>query len=75
MDSNRRFLEIESGFPGREVHTGVNDLESDSHDSNSIPKSLIEAAKIASRRFPNAKVFISEITPRKDEYNLKRHRS
>ena len=28
-------------------------------------------AKSASRRFPNTKVFISEITPRRDEYNLK----
>ena len=99
MDSNRRFLEIESAFPERKVrtiptgsiekaqfiidnprfsdikalciHTGVNDLESDTHDSNSIAKSLIEVAKSASRRFPNTKVFISEITPRRDEYNLK----
>ena len=99
MDSNRRFLEIESAFPEREVgtvptgsiekaqsiidnprfsdikalciHTGVNDLESDTHYSNSIAKSLIEVAKSASRRFPNTKVFISEITPRRDEYNLK----
>ena len=74
MDSNRRFLEIQSAIPGREVrtiptgstekaqsivgnprssdikalciHTGVNDLESDTHDSNSIAKSLMEEAKV-----------------------------
>ena len=64
---NPRFSDIKALC----IHTGVNDLESDTHDSNSIAKSLTEVAKSASRRFPNTKVFISEITPRRDEYNLK----
>ena len=64
---NPRFSDIKAFC----IHTGVNDLESDTHNLNSIAKSLIEVAKSVSRRFPNTKVFISEITPRKDEYNLK----
>ena len=53
------------------IHTGTNDLEDIGMDTKSITDNLIQAANVAHEKFPTANIFLSEILPRRDEFNLK----
>ena len=64
--NNPRFLDVEAIV----IHTGANDLEDDSL-SSSIANTLIEISETALNRFPNSKILLSEITPKRDEFHLK----
>ena len=65
---NPRFQEIDAIL----IHTGTNNLEDSSLDSQTIASNLLQVTNNATRKFPSAKVFLSEIVPRRDEFNLKR---
>ena len=62
-----RFKEVEAIL----IHTGTNDLENDNMDSKMIDNRLIEISNSALERFPTAKIILSEILPRNDEFNMK----
>ena len=64
---NPRFQEIDAIL----IHTGTNDLEDSSLDSQMIASNLLQVTNNATRKFPLAEVFLSEIIPRRDEFNLK----
>ena len=64
---NPRFQEIYAIL----IHTSTNDLEDSSLDSQTIASNLLQVTNNAIRKFPSAKVFLSEITPCRDEFNLK----
>ena len=65
--NNPRFFDVEAIV----IHTGTNDLEDNSLSSRHIANTLIEISKTALNRFPNSKILLSEITPRRDEFHLK----
>ena len=48
------------------LHFGVNDIE-ETQNSQSIAKNLLDVCELASNKFPAAKIFVSEITPRQDD--------
>ena len=62
-----RFKEVKAIL----IHTGTNDLEDIGMDTKSIADNLIQAANEAHEKFPSANIFLSEILPRRDEFNLK----
>ena len=62
-----RFKEVEAIL----IHTGTNDLENDNMDSKMIANRLIEISNSALEKFPTAKIILSEILPRNDEFNMK----
>ena len=64
---NPRFQEIDAIL----IHTGTNDLEDSSLDSQTIASNLLQVINNATVKFPSAEVFLSEIIPRRDEFNLK----
>ena len=64
---NPRFQEIDAIL----IHTGTNDLEDSSLDSQTIACNLLQVTNNATRKFPSAEVFLSEIIPRRDEFNFK----
>ena len=64
---NPRFQKIDAIL----IHTGTNDLEDSSLDSQTIASNLLQVTDNATRKFPSAEVFLSEIIPRRDELNLK----
>ena len=53
------------------IHTGTNDLEDSSLDSQTIASNLLQVTNNATRKCPSAEVFLSEIIPHRDEFNLK----
>ena len=63
--SKPRFQVVESLL----IHVGVNDTESETCNAVDIANSLKEVALLAKEQFPNAKVYVSEITPRMDSLN------
>ena len=65
--NNPRFFDVEAII----IHTGTNDLEDNSLSSRHIANTLIEISETALNRFPNSKIFLSEITPRRDDFHLK----
>ena len=64
---NPRFQEIDAIL----IHTGPNDLEDSSLDSQTIASNLLQVTNNAARKFPSAETFLAEIIPRRDEFNLK----
>ena len=62
-----RFKEVEAIM----IHTGTNDLENDNMDTRMIANRLIEISNNALEKFPTAKIILSEILPRNDEFNMK----
>ena len=46
-------------------------MEDDSLSSRHVANTLIEISETVLNRFPNSKIFLSEITPRRDEFHLK----
>ena len=63
--SEPRFQVVESLL----IHVGVNDTESENCNAVDIANSLKEVALLAKEQFPNATVYVSEITPRMDSLN------
>ena len=53
------------------IHTGTNDLDDYSLSSRHIANTLIEISETVLNRFPHSKIFLSEITPRRNEFHLK----
>ena len=66
--NNPRFFDVEAIV----IHTGTNNLEDDLLSSRHIANTSIEISETALNRFPNSKIFLSEITPRRDEFHLTR---
>ena len=64
---NPRFQEFDAIL----IHTGTNDSEDSSLDSQTIASNFLQVTKNATRKFLSAKVFLLEILPRRDEFNLK----
>ena len=64
---NPRFQEIEAIL----IRTGTNDLEDSSLDSPTIGSNLLQVTSNATRKFLSTELFLSEIVPRRDEFNLK----
>ena len=62
-----RFFDVETIV----IQAGTNDLEDDSLSSRHIANTFIEISETALDRFANSKIFLSEITPRRDEFHLK----
>ena len=62
-----RFKEVKAIL----IHIGTNDLEDISMDTKSIADNLIQAANEAHEKFPSANIFLPEILPHRDEFNLK----
>ena len=62
-----RFKEVEAIL----IHTGTNNLENDNMDSKMIANRPIEISNSALQKFPTAKIILSEILPRNDEFNMK----
>ena len=51
------------------IDVGVNDTESETCNAVDIANSLKEVALLAKEQFPNAEIYVSEITPRMDSLN------
>ena len=62
-----RFKEVEAIL----IHTGTSDLENDNMDSKMIANRLTDISNSALEKFPTAKIILSEILPRNDEFNMK----
>ena len=65
--NNPRFFDVEAIV----LRTGTNDLEDNSLSSRHIVNALIEISETALNKFQKSKIFLSEITPRRDEFHLK----
>ena len=65
--NNPRFFDVEAII----IHTGTNNLEDNSLSSRHIANTLIEISETALNMFPNSEIFLSEITPRRDQFHLK----
>ena len=63
---NPRLQEIDAIL----IHTGTNDLEDSSLDAQTIASNLLQVTNNATIKFPSAEVFLSEITPRRDEFKM-----
>ena len=53
------------------IHTGVNDVENDLLDAETIADHLTKVVFNAREKFPETKLFLSEVTPRSDSLNEK----
>ena len=53
------------------IHTGVNDVENDLLDAKTIADHLTKGVLNAREKFPETKLFLSEVTPRSDSLNEK----
>ena len=53
------------------IHTGVNDVENDLLDAKTIADHLTKVVLNAREKFPETKLFLSEVTPRSDSLNEK----
>ena len=53
------------------IHTGVNDVENDLLDAKTIADHLTKVVLNARKKFPEIKLFLSEVTPRSDSLNEK----